>query len=259
MTRTRREPLYRQIKSHVTAEIERGRWGPGSRVPSENELVTKFGISRMTANRALRELMHEGYLDRRPGVGTFVRDPLRQTSLVELSNIAEEIASRGGRHTARVLELRKVRADQSLADTFATTLAATLYYVSLVHSEDGTPVQLERRFVNPAAAPFFLRQDFSRLTPTEYLLSVSPVDELEHSVKAVVPEPEVRRLLVLKLGTPALALHRRSWSRGIVVTDAVLIYPADRYELKSRYRTSPNGGLWYPVSADRRGDDNGRD
>ena len=53
--------------------IRSGAWAPGARVPSENELVESFGISRMTANRALRELTADGFLARVPGVGTFVQ------------------------------------------------------------------------------------------------------------------------------------------------------------------------------------------
>jgi GntR family histidine utilization transcriptional repressor len=247
------EPLYQQIKSHVTAAIEAGRWPPGSRVPSENELVSRFGISRMTANRALRELMHAGYLKRMPGIGTFVREAPRQASLLELRNIAEEIAARGHRHASRVVALKEVRADRPLAAAFAARPGATLYFLSLVHMEDGTPVQLEERHVNPAIVPRFLEQDFTAVTPTAYLLSVSAVDELEHSVKAVLPSPATRRLLKMAPHRPCLALHRRSWNRGIVVTDATLTYPADRYELRSRYRTTPGGRLIAPSSLNENG------
>ncbi|HEY7766070.1 MAG TPA: GntR family transcriptional regulator, partial [Aestuariivirgaceae bacterium] len=84
------EPLYRQLKDRIRAQISSGEWQPGSRVPSEYELVAQYGVSRMTANRALRELMHDGYLNRIRGLGTFVREPPHHTSLIELRNIAEE-------------------------------------------------------------------------------------------------------------------------------------------------------------------------
>ena len=54
-------------RTHILAQIRSGAWAPGARVPSENELVESFGISRMTANRALRELFAEGYVDARAG------------------------------------------------------------------------------------------------------------------------------------------------------------------------------------------------
>lgn len=239
------EPLYRQIKSHIASQIEAGRWPPGSRVPSENELVTEFGISRMTANRALRELTQAGYLNRIPGVGTFVRDPHR-TSLLELRNIAEEIAMRGNHHSARVITLKKMKVDRERASAFGVKSGSMVFYLEMVHEENEIPVQLEQRYVNPAVVPQFLQQDFRAATPTAYLLSIAPVDELEHTVRAVLPAPAERRLLKITDRIPCLELHRMSWSRGVAVTAATLTYPANRYELRSRYRTTASGHLGVP-------------
>ncbi|MGH6874280.1 MAG: histidine utilization repressor [Aestuariivirgaceae bacterium] len=236
------QPRYRQVKEHVLANIRSGDWPPGTRVPSENDLAAQFGIARMTANRALRELTRDGYVNRVPGVGTFVKESQR-SSLLEIRNIADEIAARGRRYDAVVVSLAKVRPHKELARAFDLKTGAVLYALTIVHREDGIPVQLERRYVNPSVAPFFLRQDFTAITPTAYLLSLAPVDELEHSVKAVLPDRAARKLLRLGSGAPCLELHRTSWSGGKVVTRVILTYPAGRYELVSRYRTSASGGL----------------
>ena len=68
------KPRYQQLKESIIAKIYSGELQPSDRVPSENELVDATGVSRMTANRALRELNHEGYVERVAGVGTFVAD-----------------------------------------------------------------------------------------------------------------------------------------------------------------------------------------
>ena len=105
------------------------------------------------------------------------------------------------------------------------------------------PVQLEDRYVNAELVPDFLAQDFSQTTPTAVLLAALPVDELEHTVEAVLPNLEQQRLLGIDALEPCLALHRRSWSRGQVVTIATLTYPASRYALYSRYKTNAKGTL----------------
>jgi GntR family histidine utilization transcriptional repressor len=240
-TAPKREPLYRQLKNHILAQVSSGEWSPGTRVPSENELVARYGVSRMTANRALRELMHDGYVNRIRGIGSFVREAPRQSSLLELRNIADEITALGHEHRCEIIELTRLRADHDLAARFELAKGRILYRATLVHLDNGLPVQLERRYVNPAIAPLFLRQDFTRITPTAYLLSVAPVDELEHCVRAILPDAEARKLLRLEPDEPCLELTRMSWSSGHVATLAALIYPANRYELKSRYRTSPSG------------------
>jgi GntR family histidine utilization transcriptional repressor len=236
-------PLYAKVKEHILGHIRSGAWTPGMRVPSENELVESFSISRMTANRALRELTADGFLSRVPGVGTFVREPPARSSLVELRNIADEIAARGHAHAAHVERHETVESSPALTEEFELRLPAKLFHLVMVHSENGVPVQLEDRYVNPFAAPKFNEQDFSKTTPTAYLVAVMPVDELEHTVEAVMPSPEQQALLDIDEHEPCLALHRRSWSKGHVVTVATLIYPASRYALHSRYKTSPLGTL----------------
>lgn len=233
-------PLYENIKEYVRDHIASEAWPPGHRVPSENELVSQFSVSRMTAHRALRELQQEGMLVRRAGVGTFVGKPPSQTSLIDIRNIAEEIASRGNRHSARVHNKATVRATPELAQDFEIGAQEELFHLVLVHRErtgrgKGVPVQLEDRLVNKAVVPEFLKQDFRKITPTEFLLATVQPDELEHTVTAITASKEQQALLEITAKEPCLALRRRSWSAGRVVTVANLIYPASRYALYGRH------------------------
>jgi GntR family transcriptional regulator, histidine utilization repressor len=237
------QPLYARVKDHIIAQIRTGLWAPGARVPSENELVGSFGISRMTVNRALRELTAEGFVARVPGVGTFVKEPPARSSLMELRNIAEEIESRGHRHTSRIESHGEVTATPALAGQFEVKTPHRLFHIRLVHAENAVAVQIEDRHVNPFVVPNFMAQDFKTTTPTAYLLAAVPVDELEHTVEAVMPTPDQRKLLDIDEAEPCLVLHRRSWSKGHVVTVATLTYPASRYALHSRYKTGARGTL----------------
>src|SRR5690606_37456750 len=100
-------PLYRQIKNLIVSRIRSGEWAPGGQIPSESELVRTLNVSRMTANRALRELTAEGYLVRVQGVGTFVAKETPQGALVEIRSISDEIRECGGMHSCNVLILRE--------------------------------------------------------------------------------------------------------------------------------------------------------
>lgn len=228
------QPLYARVKDHILTHINSGAWPAGTRVPSENQIVAQFAISRMTANRALKELTQEGFLSRLPGVGTFVAERPRHASLIEIRNIADEIRAHGHDYSNRIESLAAIKATPSLAHEFETSEGATLFHVVMVHEENGIPVQLEDRYVNPLVAPLFLKQDFTETTPTAYLVATASVDELEHTVEAIMPTPETRRLLAITANEPCLALQRRSWSAGHVVTVASFTYPASRYALYSR-------------------------
>lgn len=85
------QALYRRAKEFVLDQLRAGVWKPGDLIYSENQLVQELGISRMTVNRALRELTEEGLLVRISGVGTFVAESKPQSNLLRITNIADEI------------------------------------------------------------------------------------------------------------------------------------------------------------------------
>lgn len=229
-------PLYRQVKERILDRVARGEWPPGKKIPSENQLVRKLQVSRMTVNRALRELAHDGVLERVAGVGTFVAEPPRHASLIELRNIADEIRAQGGEHSAQLRRSRREKVEGEVARAMEVAEGTEVFRVTLVHRRDGLPIQLEDRWVSPAVVPDFLEPDYEAVTPSEHLLASVRPDEMEHVVRAVVPDATTRELLAVPEGEPCLCLERRTWNAGRVVTYARLTYPSSRYDLGARYR-----------------------
>ena len=108
-------PAYQRVKRHILKHIEAGDWQPGDRVPSENELVRLFAISRMTVNRAVRELTRDGRLIRLQGKGTYVAEPKAGAALLEILPIDEEIAARGAHYRADVITLAREPVPEDVA------------------------------------------------------------------------------------------------------------------------------------------------
>lgn len=227
-------PHYVRIKENILGLIAEGELKPGDRVSSESELVSSFGVSRMTANRALRELTMEGVLTRSVGLGTFVSTRRQDVDLLQIRNIADEIADRGRRHTLQVIAAERIRADAIVASALDLKAGTEVLYTLIVHLEDNEPIQIEERYVNPLAAPEYLNNDFYKVTPNEYLTRVAPITEFEHSVEAVKPDATLRKLLRVKADQPCLRVCRRTWSGKTVVTCALLSYPGHRYRLEAR-------------------------
>jgi GntR family histidine utilization transcriptional repressor len=232
-------PLYEKVKDYVLSNIGSGKWMKNHRLPSENELVTALGVSRMTVHRALRELTSEGHLLRIQGVGTFVAPPKPQSALIEVNNIADEIRGRGSRHRAEVVILEKIhRPAPDLIAAFEFTKRKPVAHSIVVHFENDVPVQLEERFVNPELAPDYDKQDFTAITPYDYLTQATPLTEVDHVISAIAADDETARLLMIRIGDPCLLLHRRTWSGSAVATVNTLIYAGSRYSLGSRYSPS---------------------
>lgn len=229
------KPRYQQLKDHIIERISSGELQPSDRVPSENELVEAMSVSRMTANRALRELNDEGYVDRVAGRGTFVSDFRSQSHLLEVHNIADEIARRGHAHSSRVIRQSRQRARGEIARALHVEQGTEVFHLLLVHFEDGAPIQLEDRYALSSFAPDCLQQDFEALTPSAYLTSIAPLQEAEQVVRASLPNAAVRKHLGIDAGEASLVVIRRTWSNGRPVTFARLHHPGSRYELTGHY------------------------
>lgn len=234
-------PRYRRVKEFIVKHIEAGDWRAGDQVPSESALVRQLKVSRMTVNRALRELTHEGLVVRVQGTGTFVAEKRPIFNLVELRNIAEEIAERGQRHTARVEWLKAERASTETARDLGVSPQALVYHSVLVHLADGIPLQVEDRFVNPITAPGYLNADFTIATPNEFLMQAAPATEVEHIVEAAMPDPHIRKLLKIGSTEPCLRLRRRTWSGSAIVSAAVLWYPGHAHRFSTRFSYRADG------------------
>ena len=231
-------PLYARVKHHILDGIRRGEWPEGARLPSEHELRALFGVSRMTVHRALRELGREGLVTRVQGAGSFVTTPQPRSALLEIVDIADDIAARGHRHSLRLVKLGTVRADVQLARIFAIRAGVNLFHSMVVHQEDDVPVQLEERFVTPFFAPRYLEQDFSRGTTARYLETSAAATEVEHAVSSIRPDSKTRRMLNIDRDEPCLRVARRTWVGSVPATESFFTYPGSRYTLKSRYKVA---------------------
>jgi GntR family histidine utilization transcriptional repressor len=228
---------YEQVKQYIRNTIESGERRAGDRIPSELDLVESLGVSRMTVNRALRELTNEGLLTRVSGVGTFVAESKPQSTLLMIAHIGDEIRSRGHEYSYQTVLMQREVAPVNVSNALGLPLGASVFHVICVHRENGLPVQLEDRYVNPAIAPDFIEQDFAAVRPSEYLFSVVPAHDVEHVVDAGLPSRAEAELLQIAPEEPCLTLMRRTWTSGVAVTFARFVHPGSRYRLGCRFAT----------------------
>ncbi|MEQ3512528.1 histidine utilization repressor [Pseudoalteromonas sp. BZB3] len=225
------EPKFALIKQHITDQISAGIWKEDQRVPSENELAEQFSVSRMTARRALSELTDSGVLTRSQGLGTFVASLKSQSSMLEIKNIADEVKERNGEYSAEVIALEEIAAMAPIAIALGVDIDSKVYRSVIVHHENGLALQAEERFVTPALAPDYLAQDFTIVTPHEYLSAVAPLTEAKHTIEAIMPNQDVCQWLGLYNEEPCLQMIRRTWSTNGIVSFTRLISPGSKYRL----------------------------
>lgn len=226
---------YARVKAWLKDGLARGRWPAGERMPSEAELVQRFGVSRMTVGRALKELQAEGLVERRQGQGSFAAPLHRVASQLTIRDLHEEIEGGGHQHSADVHLAREEPAAPALAQQLGLAPGAPVFHTLIVHRRDGLPLQCEDRFVNPAAAPGYLGVDFRATTPTHYLLEVAPIWQAQYRIEAAAPTAEEARLLGIAPREPCLVVVRRTEDRQRPITIARLVHPGSRYLLEGSF------------------------
>lgn len=228
---------YRHVKNYVINSIQSERLQPGDRIASEHTLVARLGVSRMTVIRALRELVSDGVLTRVNGVGTFVAEARKPYELLRIGSIAEDVTRHGNNYSYRLVSLEQTPAPFHIATALQQRVDAPVYHSICVHKENDAPIQIEDRYVNPAASRDYIKQDFADESPGEFLYRTVALTEIEHIVQAEMPTRAEMKLLECD-NEPCLIVIRKTWSHNIPATLSRLVHPSSRYRLASRFTTA---------------------
>ena len=251
-------PAYQRIKNAILDNIHSGKWQAGNAISTEMALAEEFGVSRMTVNRALKELSEERVLERRQGSGTFVAQQQFNHTFVEVRNIAQDLKSANRDYQAQVVskriltaailddELRRkfdidevavssnTSADTTVMDDStgadSSSDVAVLYEVKIIHFADGQPIQFEERWVDAQKVPEFIEQDFSVVNTSDYLIAKSPLERGSYTIRALAAPDEIAALLQIAPHSPTLVLRRQTYSAGRVLTFVKMWHAGDRYQ-----------------------------
>lgn len=224
------QPAYLQIKSFVLDKIQSGKWKEGHLIPTELTLCAQFSVSRMTVNRALRELSNDGLLIRIKGSGTYVAQPKYQSTLIEIRSIAQDIRDRGHVHSSQMLNIERLKATAKQAKAYEIKTGSPLFRSIIVHLENDMPIQYEDRLVDATRAPDYMKQDWRLITPNEYLTRVAPLPKGFYTIEVKETPEKIATALSMKSKDPCLVLNRTTYSGGLFTSFARMWHPGDRYK-----------------------------
>jgi GntR family histidine utilization transcriptional repressor len=231
---TGEKTTYRDVKTEILRRITEGVWAPGALLPGEVELAESFGVARATANRALRELSDEGFIDRRRKAGTRVRQSPIRAARFEIPVVRDEIEATGASYRYSLLERETLRAPENIRARLGLMKGAKILHLICLHSADGAPYQLEDRWINLAALPIAESTDFSSLGPNEWLVQAVPYSEVEISFLATAAERATAGYLGLTVGEPVFTVERTTWWEGQSITQVQLLF-ARGHRMTTRY------------------------
>jgi GntR family transcriptional regulator len=223
-------PLYIQIDEELRGQIESGELGPLAQVPSETDLADRFGVSRMTARKALDRLVADGMLFRQPGKGTFVAPTKIAHGASQGLSFSSAMQAQGRRSETRVLEAEIVAAPSNVARALSLPTGAQAIFLRRLRVVDGEPAAIHLSYM-PSRLSAILDADLTG-SLSELMSRVGArVERSEDSVEAVLATGEEADLLNVPEGSPMVLIRGTAYSGGnepVRYTEA--LYPGGRWQ-----------------------------
>ncbi|HEX3575223.1 MAG TPA: phosphonate metabolism transcriptional regulator PhnF [Rhodopila sp.] len=226
--------LWRQIVGQIQADIASGASKPGTRLPTEAELSTRFGVNRHTVRRALEELSRDGLVRVEQGRGSFVAEDVLDYNVEARTRFSEWIRKHNKEPSGIVRQLREIPADRRVADGLGIRSGSRVVLLERLGFADDRPVSLARHYF-PAMRLKGLLQAL-QATPriTEALRAVGVEDYLRQQtrVTARLPTATEADLLRMARNRPVLVTENINVDRsGTIVEFASGCYPTPRVQI----------------------------
>lgn len=248
-------PLYYQIHQNLLEQIHSGKLQPGQPIPSEQEIATGLGVSRMTARQAVKRLCDTGVAYSRRGLGTFVSEAKHEKKASELLSFTQEMKSRGRRPTSRVLAFGRATADAEVARALHLKPGGKVIRLSRIRLANAVPMGIENGFLpfglfTGLLEAFDPRTSLYRALAENYGVRMLAADEV---VEAGLASAEEARLLNIGKNVPVFFLTRVSYAEnGQPIEYVRSTYRGDRWKLVSRLTASPDTEMRVRLDVNRR-------
>ena len=232
-----RVPKYYWVKSEILSLI--AGLAPGSPVPTERELASRFGTSRTTVRQAIAELVVDGRLARTQGSGTFVAQP-KLMVVRPLTSFSEDLQAEGWRPGSVVLDISEVPASPEAAERLQIAVGATVHRVERLRTAADEPIAHEVALL-PGPLPglaeqLALHSSLYRTLHEAYGIDLATVED---TVETALADPVTAGLLRVDTGLPLLLINRTGWdAQGRGVEWSIGRFRGDRFRFVSRQRLS---------------------
>lgn len=199
-----RIPMYAQLKASLLSDIASGKYASGERIPAEPELGDRYGVSRITVRKAIKELVDEGYLIKKQGKGTFVRRHVIDRKIEYVMGFTESLERAGYHASSEVLERTIIPADANLADKLGLAAGDDVLYIQRVRKGDDIPIMLENNYFPAQRFAFLEHADLSgslyRLLSEEH--GIRPINPKTTTLSMALADAELAKRMNVVVGTP---------------------------------------------------------
>jgi len=216
--------MHRQLAQRLRARIANGSYRPGDRIPTEPQLIERYGVSRITARQAVETLAAEGLVIRKQGKGTFVAEPVVRHDLLDLRGIYDEMVAQGLEPETQIVEFTHAVPPPRIAAQLRTGARRLISWKRLYRLK-GVPFGMSWVYLSPGNEKVTREQvaKYPTYPLLEQLLRFH-IGRADVSISYRRATPELRRVLGLSASAPIMVLERVSYSDDGVPREHSLYY-----------------------------------
>lgn len=199
---------------------------PGDKVISENKIIEKFSVSKMTARKALQNLVQRGYLYQRRGSGTFVsnKDDKIEITFDEFLGFTDKVLLQNRVPSTKILAFKILEATHTLAEVFRINPKDKIYSILRLRLVDNIPIVLEWTFM-----PFNLFPNLERcdLKDSKYNFLKSldlKIEKTERDFFPIIPPKDIQKILELPNSTPIFKVEVKSYLKDNTLFEYSKLY-----------------------------------
>jgi len=205
--------LYIQVQENLAKLITSGEWKPDTQIPSERNLSSQIGVSRVTVRQAIQALEQDGLLHRVQGKGTFVARPKIELNARDLISFTESMSQRGICPSARVLGFDRVPASRRVARSLGVEVAHQIYRVHRLRFANNLPLVIELAYFCCERCPGLEDVDLATTSIRQLFKDMNiQLKRMYQTLEAVKATQEEARLLEVEPGFPSAAALSPTWS-----------------------------------------------
>ena len=201
------EPMYVKIEKYLKELIDSGEIKQGELLPSENKLCEKFNVTRMTVRSAYNNLVKEGYITRKRGIGSIVLANRISDNIINIQSYTKEMINKGYSVITKLISLSIVEADKTIKDKLNLELGENVWEVKRVRYAEGSPVSYMITYMPVKMFPNLKKTDCDSLY--KYLEKCGyKISTAQRVVEALISSEELMELLELECESPILHIEQ---------------------------------------------------
>ncbi len=226
MNKNSRIPLYAQVEDILISRIASGALPLGSKLPTEDDLIEEFEVSRTTIRKTIQSLIQQNLVEIRRGKGTFVAHPKITQELTELTGFVEDMQVLGRQATARVLSQQIIAANDAVARQLVLPGGTPVVRIHRVRLADDMPISFDETYLPRELGEKIIAENLA-IEPIFSLLEQrydTPLLEAKYQLEAIAADTVVAAALGVEVGSPIFLIERTSYTVGNRPVDYEKLY-----------------------------------